>query len=63
MARTSSEPAQSSPEPGETEKDGLTDDFLCFYLHKEIGLIEDHEKGVWVPFDQIESHLILASVA
>lgn len=30
---------------------------------KEIGLIEDHEKGVWVPFDQIESHIVLASVA
>ena len=30
---------------------------------KEIGLIEDHENGVWVPFDQIESHIVLASVA
>ena len=30
---------------------------------KEIGLIEDHENGVWVPFDKIESHIVLASVA
>ena len=30
---------------------------------KEIGLVEDHENGVLVPFDQIESHIVLASVA
>jgi predicted transcriptional regulator len=30
---------------------------------KEIGLVEDHEQGVWVPYDRIESHIVLASVA
>ena len=24
---------------------------------KEIGLVEDHEKGIWVPFDEVEAHL------
>jgi len=28
---------------------------------KEIGLIEDHEQGIWVPFQEIEAHLRLAA--
>lgn len=28
---------------------------------KEIGLVEDHEKGIWVPYDEIEAHLHLAA--
>lgn len=28
---------------------------------KEIGLIEDHEGGIWVPYNEIEAHLKLAA--
>lgn len=28
---------------------------------KEIGLIEDHDAGIWVPYDEIEAHLRLAA--
>ena len=30
---------------------------------KGIGLVEDYGKGVRVPYDQIESHIVLSSVA
>ena len=28
---------------------------------KEIGLVEDHDAGIWVPYEEIEAHIRLAA--